>query len=125
MAINKEDILNSISEMSVKDVCELVEMMEKKFGVSSIMTTSPNPNQNNSPQNNVEAKTSFDVILTGCGSNRVSAIKAVRSVTSLGLKEAKDAIENLPFIIKKDAQKEEAESLKKKLEESGSKVELK
>jgi len=125
MAINKEDILNSISEMSVKDVCELVEMMEKKFGVSSIMTASPNPNQNNSPQNNVEEKTSFDVILTGCGSNRVSAIKAVRSVTSLGLKEAKDAIENLPFIIKKDAQKEEAESLKKKLEESGSKVELK
>jgi len=89
------------------------------------MTASPNPNQNNSPQNNVEEKTSFDVILTGCGSNRVSAIKAVRSVTSLGLKEAKDAIENLPFIIKKDAQKEEAESLKKKLEESGSKVELK
>jgi len=125
MAINKEDILNSISEMSVKDVCELVEMMEKKFGVSSIMTASPNPNQNNSPQNNVEEKTSFDVILTGCGSNRVSAIKAVRSVTILGLKEAKDAIENLPFIIKKDAQKEEAESLKKKLEESGSKVELK
>jgi len=123
MAITKEDILNAVAEMSVMDVCELVKMMEEKFGVSAqaAVAVAAGP----AVAAAVEEKTEFDVVLTDAGANKVGAIKAVRAATGLGLKEAKDAVEGTPFTVKEGASKEEAEALKKQIEESGAKVELK
>jgi len=123
MAITKEDILNAVAEMSVMDVCELVEMMEEKFGVSAaaaVAVAGPA-----AAGEAAEEQTEFDVVLTDAGSNKISAIKAVRAATGLGLKEAKAAVEGTPFTVKEGAAKEEAEELKKQLEEAGAKVELK
>ncbi|AIT09407.1 50S ribosomal protein L7/L12 [Candidatus Francisella endociliophora] len=123
MAITKEDILNAVAEMSVMDVCELVEMMEEKFGVSAaaaVAVAGPA-----AAGEAAEEQTEFDVVLTDAGSNKIAAIKAVRGATGLGLKEAKAAVEGVPFTIKEAAAKEEAEELKKQLEEAGAKVELK
>ena len=124
MAITKEDILNAVAEMSVMDVCELVKMMEEKFGVSAqaaVAVAGPAAGDAGA----AEEKTEFDVVLTEAGSNKVGAIKAVRAATGLGLKEAKEAVEGVPFTIKEAASKEEAEELKKQLEEAGAQVELK
>lgn len=123
MAITKEDILNAVADMSVMDVCELVSMMEEKFGVSAaaaVAVAGPA-----AAGEAVEEKTDFDVILTGAGSNKIAAIKAVRAATGLGLKEAKAAVEGTPFTVKEGASKDEAEALKAQLEESGATVELK
>lgn len=123
MAITKEDILNAVAEMSVMDVCELVEMMEEKFGVSAAAAVAvAGPAAGGEA---AEEQTEFDVVLTDAGSNKIAAIKAVRGATGLGLKEAKAAVEGTPFTIKEGAAKEEAEELKKQLEEAGAKVELK
>ena len=124
MAITKEDILNTVADMSVMDVCELVSMMEEKFGVSAaaaaaVAAAGP------AAAEAEEEKTDFDVILTGAGSNKIAAIKAVRAATGLGLKEAKAAVEGTPFTVKEAASKDEAEALKAQLEESGATVELK
>ena len=124
MAITKDDILNAVAEMSVMDVCDLVKMMEEKFGVSAqaaVAVADPAAGDVGA----VEEKTEFDVVLTEAGSNKVGAIKAVRAATGLGLKEAKEAVEGVPFTVKEAASKEEAEELKKQLEEAGAKVELK
>ncbi|WP_440683365.1 50S ribosomal protein L7/L12 [Cysteiniphilum halobium] len=124
MAITKEDILNAVAEMSVMDVCELVKMMEEKFGVSAqaaVAVAAPAAGDTAA----AEEKTEFDVVLVDAGSNKVGAIKAVRAATGLGLKEAKDAVEGVPFTIKEGASKDDAEALKKQLEEAGAKVELK
>ncbi|ACD30288.1 50S ribosomal protein L7/L12 [Francisella tularensis subsp. mediasiatica] len=126
MAITKEDILNAVAEMSVMDVCDLVKMMEDKFGVSAAAATvavAAGPVAG--PAEAAEEKTEFDVVLVDAGSNKIAAIKAVRGATGLGLKEAKDAVEGTPFTVKEAASKEEAEALKKQLEEAGAKVELK
>ncbi|AXA33260.1 50S ribosomal protein L7/L12 [Francisella adeliensis] len=122
MAITKEDILNAVADMSVMDVCDLVSMMEEKFGVSAaaaVAVAGP------AAAEAAEEKTDFDVVLTGAGSNKIAAIKAVRAATGLGLKEAKAAVEGTPFTVKEGAAKEEAEELKKQLEEAGATVELK
>lgn len=116
MSITKEDILNAVAEMSVMDVCDLVKMMEEKFGVSAAAVAAAEA---------AEEKTEFDVVLVDAGSNKIAAIKAVRGATGLGLKEAKDAVEGTPFTVKEAASKDEAEALKKQLEEAGAKVELK
>lgn len=124
MALTKEDILNAVAEMSVMDVCELVSMMEEKFGVSAqaaVAVAAPAAGEAAA----AEEKTDFDVVLTDAGSNKIAAIKAVRGVTGLGLKEAKAAVEGVPFTVKEAAAKDEAEDLKKQLEEAGAKVELK
>jgi len=124
MAITKEDILNAVAEMSVMDVCELVKMMEEKFGVSAqaaVAVAAPAAGDAAA----AEEKTEFDVVLVDAGSNKVGAIKAVRAATGLGLKEAKDAVEGVPFTIKEGASKADADALKKQLEEAGAKVELK
>ncbi|WP_119344124.1 50S ribosomal protein L7/L12 [Facilibium subflavum] len=124
MAITKEDILNAVAEMSVMDVCDLVKMMEEKFGVSAqaaVAVAAPAGGEAAA----VEEKTEFDVVLTEAGSNKVGAIKAVRAATGLGLKEAKEAVEGVPYTVKEGVAKEEAEALKKQLEEAGAKVELK
>lgn len=124
MAITKEDILNAVAEMSVMDVCELVKMMEDKFGVSAqaaVAVATPAAGTEAA----VEEKTEFDVVLVASGSNKVGSIKAVRAATGLGLKEAKQAVESVPFTVKEGISKDDAEALKKQLEESGAKVELK
>lgn len=124
MAITKEDILGAVADMSVMDVCELVEMMEEKFGVSAqaaVAVAAPAAGDAAA----VEEKTEFDVVLEAAGENKVATIKAVRQVTGLGLKEAKDAVESAPTTLKEAVSKDEAEELKKQLEECGAKVALK
>lgn len=124
MAVNKQDIIDSIASMSVLDLSELIKEMETKFGVSAAAAVAvAGPAGAAAPV--AEAKTEFDVILTAVGENKVGVIKAVRAVTSLGLKEAKDLVESAPATVKEAATKDEAEKMKKELEAAGAKVELK
>ena len=124
MAVSKEDLLNSIASMSVLELSELIKEMETKFGVSAaaVAVAGPAAAAAAAP---VEAKDAFDVVLVAAGDNKVSVIKAVRAVTTLGLKEAKDLVEGAPQTVKEGAPKEEAEKMKKELEAAGAKVELK
>ena len=124
MAVNKQDIIDSIASMSVLDLSELIKEMETKFGVSAAAAVAvAAPSAAAAPA--AEAKTEFDVILAAAGENKVGVIKAVRAVTSLGLKEAKDLVESAPATIKEAASKDDAEKMKKELEAAGAKVELK
>lgn len=124
MALSKEDILNAIAEMSVMDVVELVSAMEEKFGVSAAaaVAVAAAPAEAAAA---AEEKTEFDVILTDAGDKKVNVIKVVRAATGLGLKEAKAVVDGAPSPLKEGASKEEAEELKKQLEEAGAKVEIK
>lgn len=124
MALTKEDILNAIAEMSVMDVVELVEAMEEKFGVSAAAAVAVAPAAG-ADAAAAEEQTEFDVVLASAGDKKVNVIKAVREATGLGLKEAKAMVDGAPATVKEAASKEEAEELKKKLEEAGAKVELK
>jgi large subunit ribosomal protein L7/L12 len=124
MALSNEDILNAIAEMSVMDVVELVSAMEEKFGVSAAaVAAAPVAAEGGAAAE--EEKTDFDVVMTSFGEKKVAVIKAVRSITGLGLKEAKDLVESAPAAIKEGADKAEAEDIKKQLEEAGASVELK
>ena len=120
--MTKEEILSAIEAMSVMDVVDLVSAMEEMFGVSAAAAVVAGPAAAGAA---VEEKTEFDVVLADVGANKVAVIKAVRSATGLGLKEAKDLVESAPAKIKEGISKEEAEALKKELEASGAKVELK
>lgn len=125
MALNKEEILDSIANMSVMDVVELIEAMEEKFGVSAAVAAvaaAPAPGAAAAP---AEEQTEFDVHMTSFGANKVSVIKVVRAITALGLKEAKDLVEGAPVNIKEGVAKDEAEDLKKQLEEAGAAVDIK
>jgi large subunit ribosomal protein L7/L12 len=124
MAVSKEEILNTISSMSVLELSELIKEMETKFGVSAaaVAVAAPAAGAAAAP---VEVKDAFDVILTAAGDNKVSVIKAVRAVTTLGLKEAKDLVEGAPQTVKEGVPKADAEKMKKELEAAGAKVELK
>jgi len=123
MALNKEEILESIANMSVMDVVDLVEAMEEKFGVSAaVAAVAAAPAAAAAP---AEEQTEFDVHMTSFGANKVSVIKVVRAITALGLKEAKDLVEGAPTNIKDGVAKDEAEDLKKQLEEAGASVEIK
>ena len=123
MALNTEEILDSIANMSVMDVVELVEAMEEKFGVSAaVAVAAAAPAAAAEP---VEEQTEFDVHMTSFGASKVPVIKVVRAITSLGLKEAKDLVESAPTNIKDGVTKDEAEDLKKQLEEAGASVEIK
>jgi large subunit ribosomal protein L7/L12 len=126
MAISREDILQAISDMSVMDVVELIKSMEDKFGVTA---AAPVAMAAAAPAGGGEAaaeeQTEFNVIMTSFGDNKVSVIKAVRTVTNLGLKEAKDLVEGAPSTIKEAVSKEEAATIKKQLEEAGAKVDIK
>lgn len=124
MALSKEDILNAIAEMSVMDVVELVEAMEEKFGVSAAAAVAAAPAAAGEAAA-AEEKTEFDVILTAAGDKKVNVIKVVRAATGLGLKEAKAVVDGAPAPLKEGATKEEAEELKKQLEEAGASVEIK
>lgn len=123
MSVSQEDILNAIAEMSVKDVVELIEAMEEKFGVTAAAAAVAVAGGD--AGGSAEAKTEFDVILTGAGEKKVNAIKAVRGLTGLGLKEAKGLVEGVPAPIKEGVSKEEAEEAKAALEEAGALVEIK
>lgn len=121
MSITKEQILEAVSEMSVMNVVELITAMEEKFGVSASMSMNSNNNHEKDVQ---EEKTEFDIFLKVIGPNKVSVIKTVRSATGLGLKEAKDLVESAPTVLKENISKEDAESLKKTLEDVGAKSKL-
>ncbi|KEI73247.1 50S ribosomal protein L7/L12 [Endozoicomonas elysicola] len=123
MALSKEDILNAIAEMSVMDVVELVSAMEEKFGVSAAAAVAAAPVAAAAAV--AEEQTEFDVILAEAGDKKVNVIKVVRAATGLGLKEAKAVVDGAPAPLKEGASKEEAEELKKQLEEAGAKVEIK
>jgi len=126
MAVSKEDILETISNMSVMDVVDLISAMEEKFGVSAAaavaVAAGPAAGAEAAAE---EEKTEFDVVLTSFGANKVPVIKIVREITGLGLKEAKDLVEGTPSNVKEGAPKAEAEEIKKKLEEAGASVEVK
>jgi large subunit ribosomal protein L7/L12 len=126
MAVSKEDILDTIANMSVMDVVELIDAMEEKFGVSAAapVAAAAAPAAGGDAAA-AEEKTEFDVILTSFGSNKVPVIKIVREITGLGLKEAKDLVESAPSAVKEGAAKAECEEIKKKLEEAGASVEVK
>ncbi len=125
MALSNEDILNAIAEMSVMDVVALVEAMEEKFGVSAAAAVAAAPAAAGGEAAAAEEQTEFDVVLTGFGEKKVNVIKAVRELTGLGLKEAKEMVDGAPSTIKEAASKADAEEAKKKLEEAGATVELK
>jgi large subunit ribosomal protein L7/L12 len=126
MAATKEEVLEAISQMSVMDVVELVEMMEEKFGVSAAAPVAmAAAGGGGGEAEAAEEQTEFDVVLASFGDNKVGAIKAVRAITGLGLKEAKEMVESAPATLKEGVEKAEAEEMKTKLEEAGAKVELK
>ncbi|NWN92762.1 50S ribosomal protein L7/L12 [Marinobacter adhaerens] len=125
MALSNEDILNAIAEMSVMDVVALVEAMEEKFGVSAAAAVAAAPAAGGGEAAAEEEQTEFDIVLTGVGEKKVNVIKAVRELTGLGLKEAKEMVDGAPSTIKEAASKEDSEEAKKKLEEAGASVELK
>ena len=124
MAISKDDILNAVSEMSVMDLNDLVKAFEEKFGVSAAAMAAPAAG-GGAAAAAVEEQTEFNLVLTEIGANKVGVIKAVREITGLGLKEAKDLVEAAPKAVKEGLSKADAEAAKKKLEDAGAKVELK
>ena len=127
MAVSKEDILETLSNMSVMEVVDLISAMEEKFGVSAAAAVAAGPvaAAGGDAGAVAEEKDEFDVVLGSFGDKKVGVIKAVRTITGLGLKEAKDMVESAPTTIKEAASKSEAEALKKQLEEAGATVELK
>ena len=126
MALTNEEILEAIASKTVLEISELIKMMEEKFGVSAaaaaVAVAGPAAG---AAAPAAEEKTEFDVVLADVGSNKIAVIKAVREITGLGLKEAKDLVEGAPKAVKEGAAKAEAEDLKKKLEAAGAKAELK
>ena len=128
MAVSKEDILETLSNMTVMEVVDLISAMEEKFGVSAAAAVAASPVAAAGGDAGGEAvaeKDEFDVVLTSFGDKKVGVIKAVRTITGLGLKEAKDMVESAPTTVKEAASKAESEELKKQLEEAGATVELK
>ena len=125
MALSNEDLLKELSAKPIMEVVDLVKMLEEEWGVSAAAPVAVAAAGAGADAAPAEEKTEFDVVLTSYGENKVSVIKAVRTITGLGLKEAKDAVEGAPSPIKEGASKEDAENFKKTLEEAGASVELK
>ncbi|MCK8516759.1 50S ribosomal protein L7/L12 [Methylonatrum kenyense] len=125
MAVSKEDILETIGNMTVLEIVDLISEMEEKFGVTAAAAVAAAPAAAGGGEAAAEEKTEFDVVLTGFGDNKVAVIKAVRGITGLGLKEAKEVVEGAPSPLKEGTSKEEAEEMKTKLEEAGASVEIK
>lgn len=126
MAVSKNEILETISNMTVMEIVELIEAMEEKFNVSAaaaaVAVAAPAAGGAAAA---AEEKTEFDVVMTSFGSNKVGVIKAIREITGLGLKEAKDLVEGAPATVKEGISKDEAAEIKKKLEEAGAAIEVK
>ncbi len=125
MAVSKDDILEAIASMSVMEVVDLISAMEEKFGVTAAVAVAAAPAAAGGAAEVAEEKSEFDVHMTSFGSNKVSVIKAVRAITGLGLGEAKALVEGAPANVKEGVAKDEAEKIKKELEETGATVELK
>jgi len=126
MAVSKEDILETIGNMTVLEVVDLISAMEEKFGVSAAAAVAAMPVAAAGPAAAAaEEQTEFDVIMTSFGANKVNVIKVVRALTGLGLKEAKDLVEGAPSTVKEAVSKAEADDVKKQLEEAGASVEIK
>ena len=125
MAVSKDDILEAISNMTVVEVVDLIEAMEEKFGVTAAAPVAAAAAAGAAGGEAAAEQTEFDVVMTSFGDNKVSVIKAVRAVTGLGLKEAKDMVEGVPATIKEAAEKAEAEEVVKQLTEAGATAELK
>ncbi len=126
MGMSKDDILNAIAEMSVMEVVELIDAMEEKFGVTAAAAVAAAPAAGGGDTAAAaEEQTEFDVILTSAGEKKVNVIKVVRAITGLGLKEAKGLVDGAPSAVKEGASKDEAEDIKKQLEEAGGSAELK
>ena len=123
MSLTNEQIIEAIASKTVTEIVELIAAMEEKFGVSAAAAVAAAPVAGGAAA--AEEKTEFDVVLKSAGANKVAVIKAVRGATGLGLKEAKDLVESAPANLKEGVSKEEAEALKKELEEAGAKVEIK
>ena len=123
--MSKEDILDAIASMSVMEVVELIAAMEEKFGVTAAAAVAVAAPAGGEAAAAAEEQTEFDVILTSFGENKVAVIKAVRAITGLGLKEAKGAVEGAPTPLKQGVTKEEAEEVKKTLEDAGAAVDIK
>ena len=123
MSLTNEQIIEAIASKTVTEIVELIAAMEEKFGVSAAAAVAAAPAAGSAAA--AEEKTEFDVILAAAGANKVAVIKAVRGATGLGLKEAKDLVESAPAALKEGVSKEEAEALKKELEEAGAQVEVK
>jgi len=124
MAVSKEEILETIANMTVMDVVELISAMEEKFGVSAAAAVAAAPAAAAAAPA-AEEKTEFDVVMTSFGANKVNVIKVIRTITGLGLKEAKDLVEAAPSTVKEGIPKAEAEEIKKQLEEAGASVDIK
>ncbi len=125
MALSQEEILEAISNMTVMEVVDLISAMEEKFGVSAAAAVAVAAPAAGGDAGGAAEQTEFDVVMTSFGSNKVAVIKAVRAITGLGLKEAKEAVEGAPTTIKEGVSKDEAEEVKKALEEAGAQVEIK
>jgi large subunit ribosomal protein L7/L12 len=125
MAFNKDDFLAALDSMSVMDLNDLVKAIEEKFGVSAAAMSAPAAGGGAGAAAAVEEKTEFDVVLKETGANKVGVIKAVREITGLGLKEAKDVVDGAPKTVKEAMPKADAEAAKKKLEDAGAKAEIK
>mgnify|MGYP001143046148 CR=1 FL=1 len=127
MSVSKEEILDTIAGMTVMEVVDLISAMEEKFGVSAAaaVAAAPAAGAGAAEAEPVEEQTEFDVVMSSFGEKKVNVIKVVRAITGLGLKEAKDLVEGVPSPVKEGVSKEEAEDLKKQLEESGATVEIK
>ncbi len=127
MAVSKEEILETISNMTVMEIVDLISAMEEKFGVSAAAAAVAAPAAGGGGEEAAqeEEQTEFDVVMSSFGDNKVGVIKTLRQITGLGLKEAKEMVEGVPATIKEQIEKEDAESIKSQLEEAGAKVELK
>ena len=123
MAVTKEQILETVGNMTVVDIVDLISAMEEKFGVSAAVAAAAGPAAGAGPA--VEEQTEFTVTMTKFGENKVSVIKVIRTLTGLGLKEAKDLVEGAPSVVKEGVPKKDADDIKKQLEEAGAAVEIK
>ncbi len=125
MAVSKEDLIETLSNMSILEVTDLVSELEEKWGVSAAAAVAAPVAVATAGGEEETAKDEFDVVMTSFGENKVSVIKAIRAITGLGLKEAKEMVEGAPATVKEAAPKSEAEEIKKQLEEAGASTELK
>ncbi len=125
MAISKEEMLETFANMTVTEIVDLISAIEEKFGVTAAVAVAAGPAAGGEAAPAVEEQTEFNVVMTSHGANKINVIKVVRAATGLGLKEAKDMVEGVPSTIKEAASKEDAEKLKKELEDAGATVELK
>lgn len=123
--VSKDEILEAVANMSVMDVCDLVSAMEEKFGVSAAAAVAVAGPAAGAGEAAAEVQTEFNVVMTSFGGNKIAVIKAIRAITSLGLKEAKDMVESVPATVKEGVSKDDAEDVKKQLVEAGAEVEIK